>query len=112
MAKRLSRFRRLAKLAADSTRAARREKSLANGADDAKLQQGRVRSPLNTQFSIGYHAPKSVVPSPENMSVRSEGLTGKVQRGQFKFKRPEPSRAPPAGTNRKPRLRDWRGMKP
>jgi hypothetical protein len=103
MVKRLNPHRRLLAKQAAQLRAVRLEQSAVNGADDAKLQQGRVRSPLNTKFSVGYHAPKSVVPSAENMSSRTEGLTGKVQRGKFKWRRPEPAKVPS-------RQRDWRGM--
>ncbi len=109
MSKRLSRYRRLAKLAAESTRAGRQEKSRVNGADDAKLQQGRVRSPLNTMFSIGYHAPKSGVPNPESMSARSEGVLGKVVDGKLQRRAETVVKPPPPGTNKKPRLRDWVG---
>jgi len=103
MSKRLNPHRRLLARQAALLRAVRLEQSTVNGVDDAKLQQGPVRSPLNTMFNVGFHAPKSVVPSPENMSSRSEGVTGKVQRGKVKYVRPEAAKPPG-------RLRDWRGM--
>lgn len=34
------------------------------GSADRGLQEGRVRSPLSTQFSVGYHAPK-FLPDPD-----------------------------------------------
>jgi hypothetical protein len=110
MSKRLNPYRRAAALAARIRMDERQAKIASAGAVDAKLQQGRVRSVLDTQFTIGYHAPKSGVPSPKRMSSRSEGITGKVVAGKVKWKREEPSKVPPAGTKRKPRLRDWRGL--
>lgn len=43
-----------------------------NAADAGKLQQGRVRSPLNTKFSIGYHAPK-FSPDPDRGHATGKG---------------------------------------
>lgn len=103
MRKRLNPYRRAAKIAEQVRLQARSMTVAYNAETDAKLQQGRVRSPLNTMFNVGFHAPKSVVPAAENMSSRSEGQPGKVQRGKLKYKRLEPAKAPA-------KLRDWRGM--
>ena len=78
MAKRKNPHRRL--LAAQAK--LRQTLQAAGNAEDAgKLQQGRVRSPVNTIYSVGYGKPNPV-------PWEGRGKLGSVSRGKFKPKRP------------------------
>lgn len=77
MSKRLNPHRRLLAAQAKVIRDARLFQSELNGADMAKLQQGRVRSPLNPTVQLtSYRTPRPV----------SEGQArkGKIINGVFK----------------------------
>jgi len=78
MAKRMNPHRRL--LAAQA-KLRQTLAPLGNAEDAGKLQQGRVRSPVNTIFSVGYSAPNPV-------PWEGRGKLGSVARGKFKAKRP------------------------
>ena len=76
MSKRLNPHRRLLAAQARVLVDARLAQSAAQGADMAKLQQGRVRSPLTTIYRGHRH------PAPAVWEGR--GTPGKIVRGQLK----------------------------
>lgn len=76
MSKRLNPHRRLLAAQARVLADARLEQSRANGVDMAKLQQGRVRSPLTTIYR-GHVPPHPAV-------WEGSGTPGKIVRGQLK----------------------------
>jgi hypothetical protein len=77
MSKRLNPHRRLLAAQAKALAAERSVQSAVNGADMAKLQQGRVRSPLTTIYR-GHVSPRPAI-------WEGSGKPGKVVRGQLKL---------------------------
>lgn len=77
MGKRLNPHRRLLAKQAQALAAERLRQSEINGADSAKLQQGRVRSPLNPRVQLTSYA----VPC---NPWEGQGVRGKIVRGQLK----------------------------
>lgn len=77
MGKRLNPHRRLLAKQAQALAAERLVQSVVNGEDMAKLQQGRVRSPLNPRVQLTQYAvPRS--------NWEGKGVRGKIVRGQLK----------------------------
>lgn len=89
MSKRVNPHRRLLAAQAQLLADARLEQSRVNGVDMAKLQQGRVRSPLAPTVQLtAYRTPK---PASDDIPARK----GKIVNGLFKANRGQRARFSP-----------------